>query len=182
MLRISQKKCIIILRRKKTFKTFYFFGLTCLVGAQGSLCLSWLADVAGNERPLGWVGAGPACCLTRPFGAPQTRTTVPGCGENDSLIAVWQRLWRRLDWNLEGGVRRGLTLSLLVPCLGTPQSMRSSLGGPGWSVSISWGPGCLQPTTSQWDQENTADCSKGCSLMCRKKQEMNKTVNIETFV
>lgn len=39
------------------FDMFCFSQLTCPVGVGWSLCLSWLADVAGSERPVGWLVA-----------------------------------------------------------------------------------------------------------------------------
>lgn len=59
--------------------------LTCPAGVTGSLCLSWLAGVAGSERPLGRAAADSVQRVTGhdvtlPLGAPETLASAPGCG------------------------------------------------------------------------------------------------------
>lgn len=59
--------------------------LTCPAAVTGSLCLSWLAGVAGSERPLGWAVADSVHRVTGhdvtlPLGALETLASARGCG------------------------------------------------------------------------------------------------------
>lgn len=141
-----------VLQNKSTV-TFHFLQLTCPVGVRGSLCLSWLAGVAGNERPVGRVVPDSVrCvtghCMTPPLCALETLASVLGCGGSGSLFADWKGSWKPLGWNLEIEAHPGPTVGQMVPCWGPLLSRRSSSGGLGWSVLISWGPGCLSSRSS----------------------------------
>lgn len=154
----------------------------CPVDVRGSLCLSWLSGVAGSEGLLGWVVPDSIWCATghdttSPLCTLETLAWARGCGGSDLLIVGWKGQWRPLDWNLESEAHLELILGQTVPCWGPLLNRRSSSGGLGWSVSISWEPGCLSSLSSPLrlhseGQENTANCSRGSSLITRKDRKL----------
>lgn len=161
---------------------FSFPQLTYPAGVRGSPCLSWFADAAGSERPLGWMVPDSVRCatgrdMTPLLGDLETLASARGCGGSGSLSADWKGPWRRLDWSQGNAGRPGPILGQRVPYWGPPLSKRFSWGGPGWSASIGWGPGCpssvLFPLCLH--SVSTADCSKGNSLIYQRRQTSQKT-------